>query len=370
MADAFQDNARRQVPIPADEGDHSIDGAFKLRDNKIVNATANASNKATNRHTSDTPYSTADLAAKAEKETRRGHGYGNGPGVTDVKDELEVMCGPLLNYKGMSNTTSARTIWNGSVLIVTKPGQRPPPALTLKCLGLQDERASNALEPPNGATNHHGPSLNGQGSKSLQDQSILGVKLYEDPLKAFWRFVLDLPLKDHEVRWEYSIANIRFLSGVSARNHASRIFAVPSMSQSMHIMFHSCNGFSVGTDEDAWSGPALWNDVLRSHEQKPFHVMIGGGDQIYNDGVRVDGPLKAWTAIGNPKKRREYHFDEELRKACDMYYFNHYVEWYTTEPFASANGQIPQVNIWDDHGTLVRFCDGAKKLAYQTGRHH
>lgn len=76
------------------------------------------------------------------------------------------------------------------------------------------------------------------------------------------------------------------------------------------------------------------------------------GDQIYNDGVRVDGPLKAWTAIGNPKKRRDYPFDEELRAACDLYYFKHYVEWYNTEPFASANGIIPQVNIWDDHGML------------------
>jgi hypothetical protein len=33
---------------------------------------------------------------------------------------------------------------------------------------------------------------------------------------------------------------------------------------------------------------------------KPFHVMVGGGDQIYNDGIRVDGPLKPWTMISNP----------------------------------------------------------------------
>ncbi len=41
--------------------------------------------------------------------------------------------------------------------------------------------------------------------------------------------------------------------------------------------------------------------------------MIGGGDQIHNDGVRVDGTLKPWTDIGNPKKRRGYPFDEDLR---------------------------------------------------------
>lgn len=52
--------------------------------------------------------------------------------------------------------------------------------------------------------------------------------------------------------------------------------------------------------------------------------MVGGGDQIYNDGVRADGPLKAWPDVWNPRKRRDYPFDEELRAACDLYYFANY----------------------------------------------
>ena len=121
----------------------------------------------------------------------------------------------------------------------------------------------------------------------------------------------------------------------------------------MSIMFHSCNGFSVGTDEEAWCGPALWNDVLRRHEENPIHVMIGGGDQIYNDGVRVNGPLREWTDIKNPIKRRDFPFTESLREACDEYYVNNYIRWYAAEPFASANAEIPMVNIWDDHDMLV-----------------
>jgi len=102
-------------------------------------------------------------------------------------------------------------------------------------------------------------------------------------------------------------------------------------------------------------GPALWNDVLRTHAKKPLHVMIGGGDQIYNDSVRVKGPLKPWTAIANPQKRRDYPFDEEMRSQCDQFYFENYVRWYSTEPFASANSQIPQINIWDDHDIIDGF---------------
>jgi hypothetical protein len=55
---------------------------------------------------------------------------------------------------------------------------------------------------------------------------------------------------------------------------------------------------------------------------------LGGGDQIYNDGIRVKGPLRAWTDIGNPKKRRDYPFPEQLRKDCDKYYADNYIRWY------------------------------------------
>ena len=110
-----------------------------------------------------------------------------------------------------------------------------------------------------------------------------------------------------------------------------------------------------GNNSYIFAGPALWNDVIRVHEKRPFHVMIGGGDQIYNDSVRVDGPLKPWTAIGNPEKRRKFPFANQMRADCDKYYYDNYIRWYSTEPFASANAQIPQINIWDDHDIIDGF---------------
>ncbi len=58
-----------------------------------------------------------------------------------------------------------------------------------------------------------------------------------------------------------------------------------------------------------------------------LHRRIGGGDQIYNDPVRVSGPLRAWTDISNPKKRREYPFPEKLRQECDDWYLKNYIRW-------------------------------------------
>ncbi|KAF1936345.1 hypothetical protein EJ02DRAFT_459632 [Clathrospora elynae] len=260
-------------------------------------------------------------------------GIGQGPQVLSTSNQLDVIMGPLLNYRRTSNQQTGQPIWHGSVLVVTTPGQQTP-QLVLSPAGPVDANVGNARF-------------------SVDSKIFGGEKLYEDPKRAFWRFLIDAPMQQFESRWSYDLQGLVYID--HQKTEKPQTFAVPSVAQSMRIMFHSCNGFSVGTDVDAWSGPALWHDVLRMHEQRPFHVMIGGGDQIYNDGVRVDGPLKPWTEIHSPHKRREYPFGQQMRDECDEYYFNNYVRWYGTKPFSTANGQIPQVNIWDDHDIIDGF---------------
>ncbi len=157
-------------------------------------------------------------------------GYGTGPDVTNSSDTFEVLCGPLLNYQRMSEDGPAVVSWHGSVLLVTKPNLKIP-TLELKSVG---------------------PQKSGASIQKSQPQLVDGLKLYSDPDKTFWRFTLRLPLVEAEAKWQYSIRDMHFLSDVS--KEPSRQFVVPSATESMRIMFHSCNGFSVGTDEDFWSG--------------------------------------------------------------------------------------------------------------------
>jgi PhoD related phosphatase len=262
----------------------------------------------------------------ASAYTSGSNGAVTGSSTTAAAYGIDVLCGPLLNYRRMSNELSNNPTWHGSVLIVAKPGSEQP-TLRLGCIGAV-----------------HGVA---QSQPLPSERSFPGERLYEDPGKAFWRFMIDVPVLDFEANWQYLLVQ-------SSSTHP-KVFIVPAKTQSMRMMFHSCNGFSVGTDEDAWSGPALWSDVLRVHKEKPFHVMIGGGDQIYNDNVRVIGPLKEWTDIKNPIKRRDYQFNEDLRQRCDDHYYNNYIRWYGTEPFKSANCVIPQINIWDDHDIIDGF---------------
>ena len=245
-------------------------------------------------------------------------------------DELEMLRGPLLNYKGMQRAGLEVPVWYGSVLIVAESDSAQP-ILKLKYLRVQNQRSQRSQGSQSSIlllNNMEKPDHVRKGSISSPLEmyhagDVIGVKLYSDPVKAFWRFTIALALQDYEARWQYVLTNVR-ARGSEPGVFVFRTFVVPSVSQSMRIMFYSCIGFSVGTDQNEKSGPILGNDVLRVHAQKAFHAMIGG-DQIYNDGVRVDGTLRPWTDIGNPKKRRDYPFDEDIRAACDSYYFDNYV---------------------------------------------
>lgn len=182
---------------------------------------------------------------------------GTQPGLTVQVSgaTTEVVVGPLLNYRRMENAT-----WFGSVLIVTKGGGLGDtwiPELKLSTGG-------NAIAPQH-------TQGNGEGAVgSNGETTIKGIRLYSDPRHTFWRFSLEVPLQQTEQRISYAIPGLTFTRGTKTDKQS---FFVPAESESMRIMFHSCNGFSVGTDEAAWSGPALWNDVGRVHARTPFHIM-------------------------------------------------------------------------------------------------
>ncbi|ODA81904.1 hypothetical protein RJ55_00409 [Drechmeria coniospora] len=291
------------------------------------------------------PLPITDGAAAAKDHADDGHKDAASP------DGKEIVCGPLLNYRRMDDGK-----WYGSVLVVVKGGGREAlyqPSLVLRRAADPTEDGSaptDAASAPADAV--AGTSGVEGGREATKETRFESQRLYSDPRNTFWSFDIEVPLEADEVKYEYEVPGMRFAADPQSRVSA---FFVPAVDESMRIMFHSCNGFSIGTDEDAFSGTPLWRDVVRKHERKPFHVMIGGGDQIYNDGIRVNGPLRAWTDIGNPKKRREYPFPEKLRAECDDYYLKNYIRWYSAKPFALANCQIPQLNIWDDHDIIDGF---------------
>ncbi|CAG8876114.1 unnamed protein product [Penicillium nalgiovense] len=186
------------------------------------------------------------------------------------------------------------------------------------------------------------------GETASLHRDIPGTRLYADAARdvTFWRFNLEVELGTTQQRIAYRINQGPALG-----------FWVPPVGESMNIMFHSGNGFSPSADSDRVCGPdPLWRDILNEHQTRPFHVMIGGGDQIFNDSVITESTFfQEWIKIKNAAERYGASFTPEFRAELEQFYLERYAAWFSQGLFSLANSQIPMVNMWNDHEIFEGF---------------
>lgn len=184
------------------------------------------------------------------------------------------------------------------------------------------------------------------GEKLGKFKEVKGIRLYAENGITFWRFMIEVELGQQQARVAYRI------------NRGPAIgFWVPAKGETMNIMFHSCNGFSLNVNPNQFSGPdPLWRDVLNAHQTRPFHVMIGGGDQIYNDSVgKQTSHFQSWLDMRNPIQKRSAEWTPEMQDEVKTYYLERYSMWFSQGLFGMAASQIPMINIWDDHEIIDGF---------------
>ncbi|KAF3938492.1 hypothetical protein ABW19_dt0205465 [Dactylella cylindrospora] len=309
---------------------------------------------------------------------------------------IKVKCGPLLRYTGLRQEGGVE-IWRGSILIVTADAESTyEPAPTIRIFGLDGElplddpeddiiaipavsstgeaeqpRPASSLPSETDASQKEAPEglvlpaslrynyapatswpksgcgrYRRDGERQGKTREITAESIHSEKGATFWRFNLEIELGGLQQRIGYRI-----------NNGAAVSFWVPARDQTMNIMFHSCNGFSLAVDPNNFCGPdPLWRDVLRNHIKKPFHVMLGGGDQIYNDCVQAQAPkFKAWLAIKDQKVKDNTPFDQEFQDELNSFYLERYCLWFSQGLFGVAAGQIPQANCFDDHDIIDGF---------------
>lgn len=81
----------------------------------------------------------------------------------------------------------------------------------------------------------------------------------------------------------------------------------------------------------------MWTDLLAKHAEKPFHALMGGGDQLYCDGVVREPELQEWVTMPKGDKKKNFPITDEMRVAIDRFYFNHYCHIFRSGAFARAN---------------------------------
>lgn len=184
------------------------------------------------------------------------------------------------------------------------------------------------------------------GEKLGKFKEVRGVRLHAENGITFWRFMIEVELGQRQARIGYRINRGPVIG-----------FWVPAKGETMNVMFHSCNGFSLNVNPDQFNGPdPLWRDVLNAHQTRPFHVMIGGGDQIYNDSVgKQTSHFQNWLAMRNPIHKRSAEFTTEMQDELETYYLERYSMWFSQGLFGMAASQIPMINIWDDHDIIDGF---------------
>lgn len=251
------------------------------------------------------------------------------PGPVAVNG-TNVVCGPILRLWG--TLEEGAETYRASIMLVSE-GNKPSIEYTI------------------------GPDVRSAEAKDLADGEFPG-EMYHETKKGlmFWRFEVELDIEKYEQRVRYR---------VNGQVNPAHQFFIPASEDSMNVMAYSCNGFSLGTDTTPWQ-LSLWLDVLRKHANRQhYHVMLGGGDQIYNDALKKDcKTLETWIHKKLSYQKRQVQVTPEIVEDLENYYLKSYLEWFgkgfydasppgTLQPlFPLAMAQIPTVSIWDDHDII------------------
>lgn len=175
------------------------------------------------------------------------------------------------------------------------------------------------------------------------------------------------------IRYEMTIYQGFYEKVVSYKldgEQASHEFYVPAAGQNPNIAYTSCNGTQNKEDLKKVGGiSSMWAEINRRHAQEPFHVQLGGGDQIYADGLPGEessevsvgkntfgvfalSSLQDWLSV---KEQLGFApFTDNMIEETQRFYFDHYVRHYNTAEFKQTMASVPMLAQPDDHD----FYDG------------
>lgn len=275
-----------------------------------------------------------------------------------------IICGPVLRLLYVDYDKNQ---YLGSILIVTKNLSDLMKQPVIKYVrGPLDVQVNTIMEPTK-ATDKFIDEIDNNNNNfecELTEGAFTPTLFHEDQLGKntfqFYRYMIDLPLVEHDQMVRYS---------VDSKWESHYRFYVPSRTKNFNVMAYSCSGFSLAVDTSRFKG-SLWYDVLQKHSKVYYNVMLGGGDQIYSDSIKLYSPKVAhWINTKNQITKYTMKVDLPFRKDMENFYLKEYLEWYgfghwhgsteksmTTQrllPLALAT--IPSINIWDDHDIIDGF---------------
>lgn len=181
-----------------------------------------------------------------------------------------------------------------------------------------------------------------------QDTTVLNAsKLDNYQGYSFYRYDITVQLGESERSVSYQL-DTSVASGSTQPKSSS--ICIPGKSQPWHWAYYSCNGFHSETDQTKYNGiQPLWEDFLSQHKNKPFHLIVGGGDQLYNDQVYNVPLLQGWDKIEDAEQALNTPYSTEVQQQVEEFYFSHYAYHFSQPSYGDALASVPSMNTWDDH---------------------
>ena len=113
------------------------------------------------------------------------------------------------------------------------------------------------------------------------------------------------------------------------------VFHIAQYDQKWRGAFFSCNGFDATIPKKVALGltyNTVWRHLLSVHQENPFHLLVWGGDQNYNDFVIEDVQfLQHWSEM-KWKDKWTCQLPDESKQEIEQYYFNNYAEHWERRP--------------------------------------
>ena len=214
----------------------------------------------------------------------------------------KVVVGPILGFRGLRGER-----WCTSALVVVQ-GDATQPQLTFTVGGTQQNEETATL------------------LKIMGDCSV-------------WRLEWSVQQTNAEQAVNYSI-------DVGGNYH----YVVPASANPLRIAYGSCFGFSsLKYLNKVAVKNAMWTVLHNKYVEKPYHLMMAGGDQIYADLMWETVPaMKDWSGKSFPE-RVAAPFTLEMEAVVAEFYFNLYCERWSQPEQAAVFSEIPQIMMWDDH---------------------
>ena len=153
---------------------------------------------------------------------------------------------------------------------------------------------------------------------------------------AFWRYDFSLPLQSGESLARYRIAG----QGWSIH--------LPALHGPRRLAYTACSG-TEDEGQELPSRNALWRQLAAEHAERPFHLLLQGGDQLYADTIWDKVPeLGSWRRLpwrqGNAAP-----FTPTMAEGAIGYYFDRYCSLWSQPELAPVLAAVPSVMMWDDH---------------------